>query len=84
MKFEKKHFPRNGNDCSYQVVKGDSLDSLSLSLVPSPGLPMIAQTNGLDHLVAAQMEGCGGTEAGGGVGGVGGVGGRAEGGAGTE
>ena len=73
MKFEKKHFPRNGNDCSYQVVKGDSLDSLSLSLVPSPGLPMIAQTNGLDHLVAAQMEGCGGTEAGGGVGGVAGL-----------
>ena len=72
MKFDKKHFPRNGNDCSYQAVKGDSpLDSLALSLVPSPGLPMIAQTNGLDHLVAAQMEGCGGTEAVGGVGGVG-------------
>ena len=69
MKFDKKHFPRNGNDC-YQVVKAeDPLDSLGL--VSSPGLhslPMIAQTNGLDQLVAAQMEagGCG-AEAGGGV-----------------
>ena len=66
MKFEKKHFPRNGNDCSYQVLKPDPLDSLSLVSSPSlPGLNMIAQTNGLDQLVAAQMEAGCGAEAGG-------------------
>ena len=71
MKFEKKHFPTNGNDCSYQVLKPDPLDSLSLVSSPSglPGLNMIAQTNGLDQLVAAQMEAGCGAEAGGVTGG---------------
>ena len=71
MKFEKKHFPTNGNDCSYQVLKPDPLDSLSLVSSPSglTGLNMIAQTNGLDQLVAAQMEAGCGAEAGGVTGG---------------
>jgi len=63
MKFEKKHFARNGNDVgSYQQLKQNSIDSVGLVNVMSPGLsslPMIAQTNGLEQIVAAGMEAAG-------------------------
>ena len=63
MKFEKKHFARNGNDAgSYQQLKQNSLDSVGLVNVMSPGLsalPMISQTNGLEQIVAAGMEAAG-------------------------
>ena len=76
MKFEKKNFARNGNDSSYLLKQPlhhqDNIDSLGLVDLMSPALstlPMIAQTNGLEQIVAAGMEG--GCEAAQAVGGVG-------------
>jgi len=76
MKFEKKQFARNGNDISYQLKQQDTIDTVGLVTGMSPALsslPMIAQTNGLEQIVAAGMEaGCdaqavNGTAPGGGI-----------------
>ena len=64
MKFEKKHFSRNGNEDSYHaLLKADPLEcSLVMPPAPAPAiatLPMIAQTEQarLEQIVAAGMEG---------------------------
>ena len=64
MKFEKKHFSRNGNEDSYHaLLKPDPLEcSLVMPPAPAPAiatLPMIAQTEQarLEQIVAAGMEG---------------------------
>ena len=73
MKFEKKHFSRNGNEDSYHaLLKPDPLEcSLVMPPAPAPAiatLPMIAQTEQarLEQIVAAGMEGgCEGVAGGG-------------------